>query len=207
MKTHEEYVECLEVLEDTGGLENANLSNQEQLTKRSAFDTEMESWKSAAIRREPAVRARSQKSCKSRLSRSSRSSSVSLAVVKKKEQLALAQLKTKQVLREPSSETQGRSVGPGEKARQKFSSTGGKAPGYRLSPDHFQTIKRMLVPDWAQKCFVLLCPIGEQHLLSSFREFVHDGFYLAIVARFVHQEAKELPRSRKTFRMPSAGAF
>ena len=33
-----------------------------------------------------------------------------------------------------SSETQGRSVGPGEKARQKFSSTGGKAPGYRLSP-------------------------------------------------------------------------
>ena len=26
-----------------------------------------------------------------------------------------------------------------------------------------------------KKCFVLLCPIGEQHLLSSFREFVHDG--------------------------------
>ena len=158
MKTHEEYVECLKVLEDTGGLENANLSNQEQLTKRSAFDTEMESWKSAAIRREPAVRARSQKSCKSRLSRSSRSSSVSLAVVKKKEQLALAQLKTKQVLREPSSETQGRSVGPGEKARQKFSSTGGKAPGYRLLPDHFQTVKRMLVPDWAQKMLCIIVP-------------------------------------------------
>ena len=35
-----------------------------------------------------------------------------------------------------SSETQGRSVGPGEKARQKFSSTGGKVFGYRLSPDH-----------------------------------------------------------------------
>ena len=32
--------------------------------------------------------------------------------------------------------------------------------------------------DWAQKCFVLLCPIGEQHLLSSFREFVHDGYWL-----------------------------
>ena len=29
--------------------------------------------------------------------------------------------------------------------------------------------------DWAQKkCFVLLCPIGEQHLQSSFREFVHE---------------------------------
>ena len=46
-----------------------------------------------------------------------------------------------------SSKTQERSVGPGEKARQKFSSKGGKAPGYRLSPDHFQTVTRMLAPD------------------------------------------------------------
>ena len=87
-----------------------------------------------------------------------------------------------------SSETQGQSVGPGEKARRKFSSMGGRAPGYRLSPDHFQTAKRM---HWFlighKKCFVLLCPIGEQHLLSSFRGFVHDGYYLATVARFVHQ--------------------
>ena len=58
---------------------------------------------------------------------------------------------------------QGQSVGSGEKARRKFSSTGGRASGYRLSPHHFQTVKRMLAPDWAQKkCFVLLCPIGEQ---------------------------------------------
>ena len=27
-----------------------------------------------------------------------------------------------------------------------------------------------------KKCFVLLCPIREQFLLSSFREFVHDGY-------------------------------
>ena len=27
-----------------------------------------------------------------------------------------------------------------------------------------------------KKCFVLLCPIGEQSLLSSFREFVHDYY-------------------------------
>ena len=47
-----------------------------------------------------------------------------------------------------------------------------------LSPEHFQTVKRMLAPDWAQKCFVLLCPIGEQRLLSSFREFAHDGYWL-----------------------------
>ena len=78
----------------------------------------------------------------------------------------------------PGSETQRRSVGPGEKARRKFSSTGGKAPVYRLSPDHFQTVKRILAPDWAQKCFVLLCPIGEQPHLSYFCEFVHDGYRL-----------------------------
>ena len=29
-----------------------------------------------------------------------------------------------------------------------------------------------------KKCFVLLCPIGEQFLLSSFREFVHDSYFL-----------------------------
>ena len=28
-----------------------------------------------------------------------------------------------------------------------------------------------------KKCSVLLCPFGEQHLLSSFREFVHDCYY------------------------------
>ena len=38
-----------------------------------------------------------------------------------------------------------------------------------------------------KKCFVLLYPIGEQFLLSSFREFVHDGYCLATLARFVHQ--------------------
>ena len=27
-----------------------------------------------------------------------------------------------------------------------------------------------------KKCFVLLCPIGEQFLLNSFRELVHDGY-------------------------------
>ena len=34
---------------------------------------------------------------------------------------------------------------------------------------------------------VLLCPIGEQFLLSSFCEFVHDRYYFATVARFVQQ--------------------
>ena len=76
----------------------------------------------------------------------------------------------------PSSETQGQSVGPGEKARRKFSSAGGRAPGYRLSQDHFQTVKRMLAPDWAQKMLCIIVPN---------RRTVHDGYYLATVARFV----------------------
>ena len=37
----------------------------------------------------------------------------------------------------PSSEAQGQSVGLGEKAGRKFSSTGERAPGYPLSPNYF----------------------------------------------------------------------
>ena len=65
----------------------------------------------------------------------------------------------------------------GGKGRTKIASTGKRAPGYRLSPNYLQKFKPMPAPDWAQKCLVLLCPIGEQFLLSSFREFVHDGFF------------------------------
>ena len=89
---------------------------------------------------------------------------------------------------------------------------GRRAPGYRRSPNCFQKFKRMLLPIGHKKCFVSLCPIGEQFLLSSFREFVHDGCCLATLARFVNQacvckgnfyfllswpETKELPMSRK----------
>ena len=75
-----------------------------------------------------------------------------------------------------SSETQGGSVGPGEKTRQKFSSTGGKAPGYRLSPDHFQTVKRMLAPDWAQKliCAQLANSISWVLFVSSYTTAIRD---------------------------------
>ena len=62
------------------------------------------------------------------------------------------------------------------------------SPVYGLSPDHSQTIQRVLTPDWAQKeCFAFSCPMGEQGLLFSFRAFVHDGYYLAILVRFFHQ--------------------
>ena len=65
-------------------------------------------------------------------------------------------------------------------------------PGYQLSPNYFQKFKHMSPPDWTRNtCFVLLCPIGEQFLLSSFREFVHDGYglgyCLSTLARFVLQ--------------------
>ena len=37
-------------------------------------------------------------------------------------------------------------------------STGGRAPGYWLSPDHFQMVKRVLAPDWAQKMLCIIVP-------------------------------------------------
>ena len=97
----------------------------------------------------------------------------------------------------PSSETQGQSVGSGKKTGRKFLLRA-KEP---LGTDSHRTISknssgcRLLIGH--KKCFVLLCPIGEQFLLSSFREFVHDGYCLATIARFVHQ--CKLVRTRETF--------
>ena len=59
---------------------------------------------------------------------------------------------------EPSSETQGQPVGSGERARRKSSSTGERAPGYRLSPGYFQKFRRMPASDWAQKMFCIIVP-------------------------------------------------
>ena len=60
-----------------------------------------------------------------------------------------------------------------------------------LGTDSHRTISKRSSECWLlighKKCFVLLCPIGEQFLPSSFREFVHDIYYLATVTRFVHQ--------------------
>ena len=64
----------------------------------------------------------------------------------------------KQATHTPSSETQGQSVGSGKKAGRKFSSKGGRAPGYRLSPNYFQKFKRIPAPDWAQKMLCIIVP-------------------------------------------------
>ena len=55
------------------------------------------------------------------------------------------------------SETQGQSVGSREKAGRKFSSTGERAPVYRLSPNYFQKFKGMPAPGWAQKNALYYC--------------------------------------------------
>ena len=57
-----------------------------------------------------------------------------------------------------SSETQGQSVGSGQKAGRKFSSTGKRVPRYRLSPNYFQKFKQMPAPDWAQKMLCIIVP-------------------------------------------------
>jgi len=58
--------------------------------------------------------------------------------------------------------------------RRRFTSKAGKAPENRLLPDHFQTALPMLPPDWAEKVFVLFCPIGEQQLLRYFAVLLHE---------------------------------
>ena len=77
-----------------------------------------------------------------------------------------------------SSETQwDRSVGRGKRRDESFQAQAEKP----LGTDSHRTISKW---SWSsecwlligyKKCFVLLCPIGEQHLLSSSREFVHYG--------------------------------
>ena len=77
-----------------------------------------------------------------------------------------------------SLETQGQSVGSGKKADESFQVRAEEPLG---TYSHRTISKnssgcRLLIGH--KKCFVLLCPIGEQFLLSSFREFVHDGYCL-----------------------------
>ena len=71
-------------------------------------------------------------------------------------------------------------------SRRRFTSKAERAPGNRLLSDHFQTALPMLPPDWAEKSFVLFCPIGEQQLLRYCGVFVHDGFRFAILASFTN---------------------
>ena len=98
---------------------------------------------------------------------------------------------------ETSSETQGQSVGSGEKAGRKFSSTGERAPGYRLSPSYFQNFKRMPAPDWAQK---MLCIIvsNRRTVAPKFFSWVYTRLLLfrSQIVGLMHQRNA---RSQETF--------
>ena len=58
-----------------------------------------------------------------------------------------------------------------------------------MGTDSQRTISKRSSECWLlighKKCFVLLWPIGKQFLLSSFRVFEHDGYYLATVAPLI----------------------
>ena len=56
----------------------------------------------------------------------------------------------------------------GRKGGTKVFITGERAPGYRLSTDHFQKFKRMPAPDWAQKMLCIIVPNRRTHLNKFF---------------------------------------
>ena len=75
----------------------------------------------------------------------------------------------------------------GIKGATKVFKYGRKSPWVPTLTELFPKIQADAGSWLGKKCSVLLCPIGEQFLLSSFREFVHDGYCLATLALFVHQ--------------------
>ena len=95
-----------------------------------------------------------------------------------------------------------------------------------LGTDSQRTISKRSIKCWLlighKKCFVLLYPIGEEFLLSSFRESVHDGYCLSrltdsftklvharetFIFYFPNQKRRNYWWVEKTFRMLSAGAI
>ena len=123
----------------------------------------------------------------------------------------------------PSSEAQGQSVGSGEKAGRKFSSTGKRAPGYWLSPNYFQKFRRMPAPDWAKNNALHYCAqsansfswvlfmssyktaIVSPHLPRSFTKLVRARG--TFIFYFPSQKRRNYRWVEKRFGMPSAGAI
>ena len=104
ISTHEEYIECLELLCYEEELEKAYVSYDEQMSRKLAFDNVIESWFKKSKLESKEVKERSfsltRKSRRSHESNSSYFSLISSSIVKRKEKLALAHLKTKQLLKE-----------------------------------------------------------------------------------------------------------
>ena len=84
MNTHEEYIECLDVLGRYEEVERADANYKEQMSKKATFDNEIETWKfqvtSSIKKRENDLKSYPRKSRKSTKSGSTGSSSASLAV-------------------------------------------------------------------------------------------------------------------------------
>ena len=100
---------------------------------------------------------------------------------------------------------------PGEKARRNFQAQAEKPLGTTLTGP-FPNGQANTGSRLGTKNALLLCPIGEQFLLSSFREFLHDRYYFATVARFVHQafltrNEGATDESKSRFRILSAAAI
>ena len=72
-------------------------------------------------------------------------------------------------------------------ARRKFSRTGGRTPGYQVSPDHFQTALRIPAPDWAEKIPCIILPNGRAATLESLSCVLHGDCCPAIFIWLVHQ--------------------
>ncbi|PFX12394.1 hypothetical protein AWC38_SpisGene23667 [Stylophora pistillata] len=104
VSTHEQYLECLELLCYEEELVKARVSYVEQMSRRLTFDNVIETLIKKSKLESKKVSERSlsltRKSRRGQESKSSYSSSFSTSVVKKKEKLALAQLKTKRSLKE-----------------------------------------------------------------------------------------------------------
>ena len=94
-----------------------------------------------------------------------------------------------------SSETKGQSVGLGEKAGRKFSSTGKRATGNRLGTK-IQKFKWMPPPDWAQK---MLCIIVPNRRTASPQFFFVSSYTTAIVSPNLPGSFTTFVRARKTF--------
>ena len=84
VNTHEEYIECLDVLGRYEEVERADANYKEQMSKKATFDNEIETWKfqvtSSIKKRENDLKSYPRKSRKSTKSGSTGSSSASLAV-------------------------------------------------------------------------------------------------------------------------------
>ena len=83
----------------------------------------------------------------------------------------------------------GSQSGAGEMARRKFSRTGGRTPGYQISPDHFQTASRILAPDWAEKIPCIILPNQEPVFAKPFGNgpvrLGTQGFFRPFLKTFV----------------------